>query len=73
MMVTIKNNLKQENNNSVLITADSRLLTFVNEHFLIENVYIFNEGQLKNISETTIRILRPAHNLMKMYEAGSFH
>lgn len=64
--------------NAVIITADTRLLKFVNKYFLIRDVYVFelNNGdmnmELKLIQDTTIRILRVGHNLMNLYESGEF-
>lgn len=68
----IKENLLNENNTSVLITADSRLLMFVHEIFLIDNVYIYQNNQLLQLQDATDKVLRPTHNLMKMYEVEAF-
>lgn len=70
---TIKDHLLNENDrNCVVVTADSRLLMFVHDLIPMENVYICLNGKLMHIQETTRKELRPAHNLMKMYEASCF-
>lgn len=70
----INNLLKLENPNTLLITADSRLLGFVAEgRFELSNVYIMKNKQFYKLQETTKRILREGHNLMKLYESGEFN
>lgn len=69
---TIKQNLDKEARETVIVTADSRLLNFVHTHFDISQVYLFENGVLVQLTDTDHRILRQGHNLMKLYEAGAF-
>lgn len=70
---TIKSRLLKETDpDCVIVTADSRLLYFVNDIFALDNVYVYDNGHFTKLKETTKRELRPAHNLMKLYEAGEF-
>jgi len=69
---TIKKNLLNEVDDCVIVSADSRLLTFVHKIFSLDNVYILKDDKLVKLKDTTIRELRPAHNLMKLYDAGEF-
>lgn len=72
-MAKIKENLANEPDEAVIVTADSRLLKFVNEEFQLRDVHIFNGEMLIPLEQATKRVLRPAHNLMNLYEAGEFH
>jgi hypothetical protein len=65
--------LKENADDCVIVTADSRLLKFVHDIFLLEDVYIFNDNKLNKLSQLTPRQLRPSHNLMNLYEAGEFY
>lgn len=69
---TIKRNLEKEAKESVIVTADSRLLGFVHTHFDISQIFIYQNGNLVQLTDTDHRILRQGHNLMKLYEAGAF-
>lgn len=69
---TIKRNLEKEAKDTVIVTADSRLLGFVHTHFDISQIYIYQNGSLIQLTDTDHRILRQGHNLMKLYEAGAF-
>jgi hypothetical protein len=69
---TIQDHLKEENKDCAVITADCRFLSLVGEFFTIEDVFIYREDKLIFLSDTTRKQLRTSHNLMKMYEAGSF-
>lgn len=69
---TIKKNLLNEVDNCVIVSADSRLLSFVHKIFSLDNVYILKNDKLVKLKDATIRELRPAHNLMKLYDAGEF-
>lgn len=58
---------------TVVISADTRFLKFVNdEYFDIDNVYIYNEFKCKAIKDSTKRILRDGHDLVRLYESGEF-
>lgn len=59
--------------NTIVISADTRLLRFVNDkYFDIDDVYIYNDHDYKTIGDSTKRILREGHDLMKLYESGEF-
>lgn len=71
----IKDNLLKEDKNCVVVSADSRFMYFVGKGkpFSLDEVYILENNQLTRLRDTTIRILREGHNLMKLYESGEFH
>jgi len=66
----IKKLLKQEMDNTVVVSADSRMLDI--RMFHIDNIYIYNGEAIKPIRECTRRILRAGHNLYKLYNSGEF-
>ena len=69
----IKENLLKEESDTLVITADSRLLMFVPLIVPIENVYLYERGKpLRKIQDCTQRQLRVGHNMMKLFEAGEF-
>ena len=65
--------LKENADDCVILTADSRLLKFVHDIFSLDDVYVFNDNKLNKLSQLTPRQLRPSHNLMNLYEAGEFY
>jgi hypothetical protein len=69
---TIQKKLLEENIDCAIVTADSRFLRFANKVFLMNDIYIFNDGQLEKLTKTTNRKLRSGHNLVNLYEAGEF-
>ena len=70
----IEEQLKQEDEQSVVVSADSRMMKYAREDsfFPHDNVFIYRNGNLKNVSDTTKRQLRLGHNMMKLYESGEF-
>lgn len=65
-------NLKIEKEDSVVISADARLLRFVHKIVPLENVYVFQEEKTTPLTDLTVRILRPSHNLEKLFESREF-
>lgn len=68
----IKENLETEAEDSVIVTADSRLLKFSPSTFQLDNVFIYDNKRLVKLKEATKRNLRDGHDLMKLYDAGEF-
>lgn len=68
---TIGKNLAKEVEGTVIVTADSRLLTFVHIHFDISNVYLYRNGRLIQLTDIDHKILRSGYNLPKLYEMGA--
>lgn len=70
----IEHTLKMEEGDIIIVTADSRFMRYVREDslFKLEDVFIYREGELRLLKETTKRILRYGHNMMKLYESGEF-
>lgn len=54
-MKQIKLNLEKERDDTVVVSADSRLLQLVPTHFPMESVYLFEGGVLVKIQDTTAR------------------
>lgn len=70
---TIRENLLKEDANTLVITADSRLLLFVPTIIPVENVYLYERGNpLRNIQSCTKRKLRAGHNMMKLFDSKEF-
>lgn len=64
---------EKEMGDTVVISADTRFLKFVNDKYFDTNsVYIYNNFKYKAIKDSTKRILREGHDLMKLYESGEF-
>lgn len=70
----IEDALNDEEKDVIIVTADSRFMRYVREdsYFKIEDTYIYNDGKIKRLQDTTKRILRYGHNLMKLYESDEF-
>lgn len=69
----IRENLLKEEADTLVITADSRLLKFVPSIVPIENVYLYESGKaLRSIQSCTKRELRAGHNMMKLFDSGEF-
>lgn len=68
----IKEQLAGEPEGTVIVSADSRMLKFVNQEFQLKDSYIFNGEMLIPLEQATKRILKKSHNLMNLYEAGEF-
>ena len=70
----IEEQLRQENEDIAVISADSRMMRYAREDsfFKHEDVYICRENELKKVQDTTKRQLRFGHNMMKLYEGGEF-
>lgn len=70
----LEEQLKQEKEDVVVVSADSRMMRYAREDsfFPHENVFIHRKGQLKNVKDTTPRQLRLGHHMMKLYEGGEF-
>lgn len=64
--------LTKEGQNTVIVTADSRLLSFVHKHILLNRVYLADGEQVLTLKNCTQRVLRQGHNLMKLFDAGEF-
>lgn len=64
--------LSKEGNDTVIVTADSRLLTFVHTKILLSRVYLTDGEQVLKLTNCTRRVLRQGHNLMKLFDAGEF-
>lgn len=68
----IKTLLQKEPDNTVIVTADSRLLSFVHTNILLSRVYLTDGEQVLKLTNCTQRVLRQGHNLMKLFDAGEF-
>lgn len=66
--------LNDEENDVIIVTADSRFMRYVreNSYFKIEDTYIYSDGKFKLLQDTTKRILRYGHNMMNLYESDEF-
>lgn len=74
----IAQNLETETDDTVIVSADSRLLSFVGTLIPLENTFLYTGDHLPETNglqalvDSTERILKPGHNLVKLYEAGEF-
>lgn len=70
----IEHQLQLENEDVVVVSADSRMMRYAREDsfFKHEDVFIHRNREFKNVTETTKRQLRLGHNMMKLYESGEF-
>lgn len=66
--------LNDEENDVIIVTADSRFMRYVreNSYFKIEDTYIYSDSKFKLLQDTTKRILRYGHNMMNLYESDEF-
>lgn len=75
----IAQNFETETDDTVIVTADSRLLLFVGTIIPLENTFLYNGNHspetngLLTLANCTDRNLKPGHNLFKLYEAGEFN
>lgn len=70
----IEEQLKQESDSVIVVSADSRMIRYAREgsFFKHEDVFIYRKGEFRNVQDTTKRILRLGHSMMRLYESGEF-